>query len=216
MPQLSLHTHQSCHALAAHSGWQAGGLARPHPPAPAIPRWHPPCFAARAWLAGILTRVVRSIEPPGLLRGLRSAYYAATSAADRLLPGPSRGEAFWGAMLRLSWGRPLLYLYSADDPLADGAKISELVAEKRRRGHGVRARCWGASEHVSHLRHHREEYTRLLLGLLAEASAAAAQQQARPCGGSIEAGGGSRAAAAIGSGGSGGSQGAALPLRSRL
>ncbi|PRW20960.1 26S proteasome regulatory subunit [Chlorella sorokiniana] len=122
---------------------------------------------------GALQRVVHSIEPPGLLRSLTSAYYSAASAAERLRWGPTRAESFWGHMLDLSWGRPLLYLYSEDDPLAHGARITELVAEKRRRGQDVRARCWDSSEHVGHLRRYREEYTRLLLGFLADCEAAA-------------------------------------------
>lgn len=164
--------------------------------------------------AGALQRVVHSIHPPGLLRSLRSAYYSAASAAERIRPGPTRAESFWGHMLRLSWGRPLLYLYSSDDPLAHGARISELVAEKRRRGQDVRARCWESSEHVGHLRRHRGEYTRLLLGFLADCEAAVAGQQAQQRG--------------SGSGGSGPAEGgreaaegemaeaAAVPPRARL
>ena len=132
---------------------------------------------------GALQRVVYSLEPPGLLRSLKAAYYSAASAAERLRWGPTRSQSFWDHMLALSWGRPLLYLYSSDDPLAHGARINELVAEKQRRGQAVRARCWDSSEHVGHLRRHRGEYTRLLLGFLADCEASIGSRQEPPRGG---------------------------------
>lgn len=138
--------------------------------------------------------MVHSIEPPGLLRSLKAAYYSAAAAADRLHWGPTRAEAFWEHMQALSWGRPMLYLYSCDDPLAHGARITELVAEKRQRGQDVQARCWDSSEHVGHLRRHKEEYTRLLLGHLARCEASAggsSSHEQRPgggCGGGQAAG----------------------------
>lgn len=40
-------------------------------------------------------------------------------------------------MLRLDWGKPLLYLYSQDDPLTDADALTLLVEEKRHRCVGV-------------------------------------------------------------------------------
>lgn len=66
-------------------------------------------------------------------------------------------------------------------------QVSELVAEKRRRGHDVRARCWQNSEHVAHMRHHRREYSDLLLGFLAELqlTGEGAAEGGAPGGGSV-------------------------------
>jgi len=117
---------------------------------------------------GALQRVIAQTEPPSLARSAKSAYY---SAATALFSGRQRHLAFWENMLRLGWGRPLLYLYSADDPLCDGSKVDELLQQKRAAGQRVSARRWQKSGHVMHFRHHREEYTALLLGFLAEAAA---------------------------------------------
>lgn len=170
--------------------------------------------------------MVHSLEPPGLLRSLKAAYYSAASAAERLRWGPTRAQSFWDHMLCLSWGRPLLYLYSSDDPLAHGARISELVAEKRRRGQEVRARCWESSEHVGHLRRHRDEYTRLLLGFLEDCEASSISSRQDPQRGSGDSGHGDRGsrgssggdrAAEVGSGSRGSSgRAAALLPRARL
>lgn len=148
---------------------------------------------------GAKQRVLAASEPPGLRRTLLSAFLRAADAVESVAGrrGDHRAGAFWANMQRLSWARPLMYLYSADDPLADGAAITALVEDKRRRGHDVRARCWERSAHVAHLRHHREEYTRLLLGFL--------QDVRLPGGGGGGGGTHVRAAAAI-----------AAPPRSRL
>ncbi len=167
-------------------------LTHPPPQGPGPPP-PPPTPTPLILAAGALQRVVHSIEPPGLLRSLKAAYYSAATAAERLRWGPTRAEAFWEHMQALSWGRPLLYLYSCDDLLAHGARITELVAEKRRRGQDVQARCWDCSEHVGHLRRHREEYTRLLLGHLArcEASVRGSSSHEQRQGGGSSGGGSS-------------------------
>ena len=94
--------------------------------------------------------------------------------------------------------RPAFNPCSKDDHLCDGAKLSELVAAKRAAGQRVTARCWQRSGHVAHFRHHREEYTALLLGFLESAAAepAAGSNDGRGC--EVEQGGnnGARAAAA--------------------
>lgn len=116
----------------------------------------------------MLQRVIAASEAPGARRWLKQAYYGALSALQPVLdPGPPRPTRFWANMERLGWHRPLLYLYSADDPLCDGTRVDALVAEKRRRGHDVRARRWARSGHVAHLRHHSQEYKAILLHFLA-------------------------------------------------
>lgn len=122
---------------------------------------------------GALQRVIAASEPPSLRRWLKTSYYAALTRLGPLLSGggPPRFEAFWQNMERLDWA-PCLFLYSADDPLCDGAKVDELVVAKRRRGQDVHAHRWERSGHVSHLRHHTQEYTALLLHFLASLPAA--------------------------------------------
>jgi hypothetical protein len=116
----------------------------------------------------MLQRVIAASEPPSARRWLKSTYFSALSALQPVLdPGPPRPARFWANMERLGWGRPLLYLYSVDDPLCDAARVDALVAEKRRRGHDVRARRWTRSGHVSHLRHHTQEYKAILQHFLA-------------------------------------------------
>lgn len=141
---------------------------------------------------GMMQKVIAASEPPSMRRRLKSSYYAAMSALQPLLHprSPPRFQQFWGNMERLSWGRPLLFLYSADDPLCDAAKVDELVAEKRRRGQDVKARKWERSGHVAHLRHHSDEYTDLLLQFLAlTAQDAATGTVAAPTKGAASTGG---------------------------
>lgn len=133
---------------------------------------------------GALAKVLSSVQVSAAQRWALLATNAAKRRIERAL-GTDRGAQFWGRMQRLSWGRPLLYLHSADDPLCDGAKVAELVEDKQRRGHDVRSRCWAQSEHVAHLRHHRAEYTALLLSFLSDAAAA----HEGGCGGSTTGGG---------------------------
>lgn len=154
---------------------------------------------------GALARVLASVEPSPLRRWALLASNAAKRGVHRAL-GVDGAARFWGRMQRLSWGRPLLYLYSADDPLCDAAQVSLLVQEKQRRGHDVRARCWARSEHVAHMRHHRAEYTSLLLGFLEDA---AAPPQGQGSGGGAAGGLDDAALAAT-------AEAAAQPPRSRL
>jgi predicted alpha/beta-fold hydrolase len=68
--------------------------------------------------------------------------------------------------LRMGGGR-CLYLYSADDPLCDGAKLDELVAARQQQcGPAVAAKKWQHSKHVGHLLCHTEEYTHEVLQFL--------------------------------------------------
>ncbi len=115
---------------------------------------------------GTLQKVISASDPPGLRRWLKSTYFSATTALGPLLSGGDRRQTFWENMRRLDWGRPFLYLYSADDELCDGQKLGELVQQKRALRQDICARCWQQSEHVSHFRHHRQEYSALLLHFL--------------------------------------------------
>jgi bifunctional N-acetylglucosamine-1-phosphate-uridyltransferase/glucosamine-1-phosphate-acetyltransferase GlmU-like protein len=64
-----------------------------------------------------------------------------------------------------------LYLYSADDPLCDAAKLDELVAARQQRyGVAVAAKKWQQSKHVGHLLCHTEEYTAEVLRFLRASS----------------------------------------------
>lgn len=65
---------------------------------------------------GGIERVIATTEPPGLRRWVRTKYFSLAAS------WVGWGE-FFEDMRRLSWGRPLLFLYSADDPLCDGAKV---------------------------------------------------------------------------------------------
>lgn len=80
-------------------------------------------------------RVVKTVIPPGLKRWALTRYIQASLWLQNF-------EGIYQNFARLGWGRPQLFLYSADDPLADAARIDGLVEEKRRRGQDVRARRW--------------------------------------------------------------------------
>lgn len=58
----------------------------------------------------------------------------------------------------LSWNRPLLYLYSTDDPLCDAVALKELLERKKHRGQDIKSISWENSEHCGHMKVHREEY----------------------------------------------------------
>ena len=63
-------------------------------------------------------------------------------------------------------GSRTLYLYSADDPLCDAAKLDVLVASRRQAGADVAATRWERSQHVGHLVKHYSEYRAALLRFL--------------------------------------------------
>ena len=63
-------------------------------------------------------------------------------------------------------GSRTLYLFSADDPLCDAAKLDALVASRRQAGADVAATRWERSQHVGHLVQHYKEYSAALLGFL--------------------------------------------------
>ena len=70
---------------------------------------------------GVYLKVLRSTQAPSLARSLQSLYYGFFERWEAMT-GADRGAAFWAAMQRLAWA-PQLFLYSADDPLCDGAKV---------------------------------------------------------------------------------------------
>ncbi|PRW59268.1 transmembrane 53-A-like [Chlorella sorokiniana] len=150
--------------------------------------------------------VIAASAPPGWRRWALTRYIQASMR----LRGPDGGmAAYWANLRRMGWGRPQLFVYSRDDPIADAIEIDKLVAEKRALGQDVRARCWKKSAHCAHLKHHTGEYTHLLFGLLEEV-----QGHSRGGGSNIgsSSGGSSHS-------GSGGGTAGALPadvLRSRL
>ena len=72
-------------------------------------------------------------------------------------------------MTRLLPGVPSLYLYSADDPLCDVAKLESLLAARKQAGADVRSVRWETSQHVGHLRSHPQEYSEALLQFLERA-----------------------------------------------
>ena len=53
---------------------------------------------------------------------------------------------------------PMLALYSADDPISDPKRITDLVAVWTSNSVKTRAKCWDRSAHVLHYKHHPEEY----------------------------------------------------------
>jgi hypothetical protein len=69
-------------------------------------------------------------------------------------------------MQGMQLGSKTLYLYSADDPLCDAAKLDALVASRRQAGADVAATRWERSQHVGHLVKHYKEYSSALLGFL--------------------------------------------------
>lgn len=88
---------------------------------------------------GAVEGVAAAATPPGFRRWLLARYIA----ANVWLRGWSGGmAAYWDGLVRMGWGRPQLFLYSRDDPLANAARIDQLVAQKRALGQDVRARCW--------------------------------------------------------------------------
>uniref|UniRef100_A0A383WCI3 Transmembrane protein 53 n=1 Tax=Tetradesmus obliquus TaxID=3088 RepID=A0A383WCI3_TETOB len=85
---------------------------------------------------------------------------------------PLRPWQYWRSMrqLRMAGGR-CLYLYSADDPLCDAAKLDELVAARKQQyGAAVAAKKWQHSKHVGHLLCHADEYTKEVLQFLSSVS----------------------------------------------
>ncbi|KAF6260960.1 hypothetical protein COO60DRAFT_1682550 [Scenedesmus sp. NREL 46B-D3] len=81
---------------------------------------------------------------------------------------PLRPWQYWRSMRQLGMGGGrCLYLYSADDPLCDAAKLDELVAARQRQyGAAVTAKKWQHSKHVGHLLCHAEEYMAEVLRFL--------------------------------------------------
>lgn len=79
-------------------------------------------------------------------------------------PSPSRRS-----MRDLRLGPRALFLYSADDPLCDPAKLEQLIASRRQPSGSVAdvaAVRWERSQHVAHLLKHYKEYTAALFGFL--------------------------------------------------
>nr|KAG5714281.1 hypothetical protein BaRGS_018498 [Batillaria attramentaria] len=57
-------------------------------------------------------------------------------------------------------GHPTLMLYSSADNIVSSAKLDEVVADWKKRGHFVRCRKWEDTPHVGHFRLHPNEYTK--------------------------------------------------------
>jgi dienelactone hydrolase len=127
--------------------------------------------------AALAARVADEASPPGSWRraALR-ARLAASRVLTPLLTG-DRPRLYWARMRALAFGAapppPLLFLYSADAPLCDAARLEALIGEHRAAGRRVRAVRWAVSKHVGHLARHRAEYEAALLGFLAEAAGGA-------------------------------------------
>lgn len=117
---------------------------------------------------GTAKTVLKSSMPPGLSLSLALSMQTLseflTPLLDRSSSIKNRGGTFWDAMVDLHWNRPQLFLYSADDPLCDGAMLDQLVETKKRMGQRVVVRRWEQSGHCAHLRHHPVEYRNALFG----------------------------------------------------
>ena len=112
-------------------------------------------------------KVLAADTPPGIWRFLRTSALVALTTLTPLFQG-DRPVNYWREMTELDWGRPFLFLYSADDPLCDAAKLQGLIETKRAWGQRVTAVRWEASEHCGHLVRHRGEYEAALVGFLRE------------------------------------------------
>ncbi|KFM29155.1 Transmembrane protein 53 [Auxenochlorella protothecoides] len=113
-------------------------------------------------------RVLNTIVPPGLSRTAWALRLHWQNLKD-MMSSRSFQDDFWTEMLNLGSApphMPLLYLYSADDPLTDAAKLDALLAQKRALGHDVTARRWASSPHVMHFKDHPEEYLARLSAFL--------------------------------------------------
>ena len=110
-------------------------------------------------------RVLAAETPPGLRRFLTTTALMAATRLTPLFQG-DRSAAYWREMVELDWGRPFLFLYSADDPLCDAEKLQQLIETKRARGQRVQAVRWEDSEHCGHLKRHRAEYEATLVAFL--------------------------------------------------
>lgn len=53
---------------------------------------------------------------------------------------------------------PILYFYCYSDPMCDATKMEDLLTKQRQAGLTVLSKWWYESEHVQHVKWHREEY----------------------------------------------------------
>jgi len=117
---------------------------------------------------GTAKTVLKSSMPPGLSLSLALSMQTLSEFLSPIvgrtsINGKNRSDAFWDTMIDLHWGgKPQLYLYSADDPLCDGAMLDQLVEKKKMEGQRVLVKRWEQSGHCAHLRHHPVEYSNAL------------------------------------------------------
>jgi hypothetical protein len=70
-------------------------------------------------------------------------------------------------MTELDWGKPMLFMFSDDDPLCDPIKLEELIKEKIKRGQKLRAIKFDSpSEHCGHFKKHTGQYAHILRSFL--------------------------------------------------
>ena len=89
---------------------------------------------------GLGPRVIAAEQPPSLKRTAMVISLNAAFALTPLLYG-DRPKLYWNAMREFNVG-PALYLYSDDDPLCDGRRLTELISDKRALGQDISAVRW--------------------------------------------------------------------------
>ncbi len=73
---------------------------------------------------GAVENVIAASAPPGWRRWVMTRYIKGSMR----LRGPDGGmAAYWESLRRMGWGRPQLFMYSRDDPIANAAKVRQLV-----------------------------------------------------------------------------------------
>ena len=70
-------------------------------------------------------------------------------------------EDYFDYMLNEPSRWPQMYLYSKGDKIVNYKYIDQVVAHRKKLGVDVTSHCWDDSEHVQHLRKHREPYINL-------------------------------------------------------
>lgn len=103
---------------------------------------------------------------PGLLTTLMKVCYMAFGfigySFDKVLRmfGMSLRKTIYDKMLYSQDGCPELYLYSEADEIILSTDIDELIACRRLQSVDIVTKRWSDSQHVQHLRKHKEEYVK--------------------------------------------------------
>ncbi|KAI6214374.1 hypothetical protein M3Y94_00260600 [Aphelenchoides besseyi] len=103
------------------------------------------------------------------------AYFAVQRASahlQSLIVRPSRFNDYYAyyRLQELDLPKNQLFLYSERDSIIDYQHVDRFIEHQKKSGANVRSKRWTTSNHVSHLRQHRDEYQQLCREFLKETS----------------------------------------------